>query len=77
MYRLTYLFLLTWHTTSKFDFSIPKWLYHLRFLTLILYLNFIPSRCKWVPVTTAWRVLRLRTDERPPICRVAANILNK
>ena len=32
---------------------------------------------KWVPVTTAWRVLRLRMEERPPIRRVAANILNK
>jgi hypothetical protein len=30
-----------------------------------------------VPVTTAWRVLRLRMGERPPIWRVAANILNK
>jgi hypothetical protein len=32
---------------------------------------------KWVPVTAAWRVLRLRMGERPPIRRVAANILNK
>jgi hypothetical protein len=32
---------------------------------------------KWVPVTTAWRVLRLRMEERPPIWRIAANILNK
>ena len=32
---------------------------------------------KWVPLTTAWRVLRLRMEERPPIWRVAANILNK
>ena len=30
-----------------------------------------------VPVTTAWRVLRLRIEERPPIRRVAANKLNK
>ena len=45
----------------------------------ILVLNFIAtlSRDKWVPVTTAWRVLRLRMEERPPIWRVAANILNK
>ena len=33
--------------------------------------------CQWVPVTTAWRVLRLRMEERPPIWRVAANKLNK
>jgi len=32
---------------------------------------------QWVPVTTAWRVLRLRIEERPPIWRVAANKLNK
>ena len=31
----------------------------------------------WVPVTTAWRVLRLRIEERPPIWRVAVNKLNK
>ena len=33
-------------------------------------------RGKWVPVTTAWHVLRLRTEERPPIWRVAANKWN-
>ena len=31
----------------------------------------------WVSVTTAWRVLMLRMEERPLIWRVAANILNK
>ena len=35
------------------------------------------TRGKWVPVTTAWHVLRLRMEERPPIWRVAAIILNK
>jgi hypothetical protein len=34
-------------------------------------------RDKWVPVTTAGRVLRFRMQERPPKRRVAANILNK
>jgi len=34
------------------------------------------SSMQWIPVTTAWRVLRLRIEERPPICRVAANKLN-
>jgi hypothetical protein len=34
-------------------------------------------RVKWVPVTMAWRVLRLLMEERPPIWRVAANKLNK
>jgi hypothetical protein len=32
-------------------------------------------REKWVPVTMAWRVIRL--EEQPPIWRVTANILNK
>ena len=32
---------------------------------------------KCVPLTTAWRVLRLRMEERLPIRRIAANILNK
>jgi len=31
----------------------------------------------WVLVTTAWRFLRLRIEERSPIRRVAANKLNK
>jgi hypothetical protein len=31
----------------------------------------------WVPVTTKWRVLRLRMEERPPKWKVAANKLNK
>ena len=35
------------------------------------------SHVQWVPVTTAWRVLRLRIEEQPPIWRVAANKLNK
>jgi hypothetical protein len=32
---------------------------------------------KWGPVTTAWRVLRLRMEVRPPTWKVAANVLNK
>ena len=35
------------------------------------------SHDKWVPVTTAWRILKLQIEEWPPIWRVAANILNK
>jgi len=35
------------------------------------------SQVMWVPVTTAWHVLRLRMDERPPIWRIGANILTK
>ena len=31
----------------------------------------------WLTVTTAWRFLGLRMEERPPICGVAVNKLNK
>ena len=31
----------------------------------------------WVPVTTAWRFLGLRMEERPLIWRLAVNKLNK
>ena len=31
----------------------------------------------WVPVTTAWHVLGLRMEERPPIQRETVNKLNK
>ena len=31
--------------------------------------------CKWVSVTMAWCVLRLRMRKQPPIWRVATNIL--
>ena len=33
--------------------------------------------CEWVPVTTAWGILRLRIVESPLIRRVAAIKLNK
>ena len=44
-------------------------------------IRFVDADCgifrdKWVPVNTAWRVLRLRMEERPPMWRVAANILH-
>ena len=29
--------------------------------------SFVGIRDGWVPVTTAWRVLRLRMEERPPL----------
>jgi len=43
----------------------------------ITYLFDLFYRGKTVPVTTAWRVRRLRMEEQSPIWRVAANILNK
>jgi hypothetical protein len=36
-----------------------------------------PEHDKWVPVNTAWRVLSLWMDERSPIWKVAAHMLNK
>jgi len=44
--------------------------------TIIIIIIIIPCD-KGVPVTTAWRVLSSRMEERPPIWRVAANVLNK
>ena len=41
----------------------------------IVLCNEMHGRDEWVPATTAWRVLGLRIEERPPMCRVAANIL--
>jgi hypothetical protein len=38
---------------------------------------YLESKLWWVPVTTVWRVLRVRIEERPPIWRVAVNKLNK
>ena len=38
---------------------------------------FLNPRDKWVCVTTASCVLRMRMEERPPIWKVDANILNK
>jgi hypothetical protein len=32
---------------------------------------------RWVPVTTAWRVLGLRMEERPTISMVYANVFNR
>ena len=31
------------------------------------------SRDKWVRVTTAWRAIGFRMEERPPVLRLAAN----
>ena len=45
-------------------------------MMIIIIIIIIIIRDKWVPVTTAWRVLRLRMEERPPIWRVATNTLN-
>jgi len=39
--------------------------------------EFNSTNVLWVPVTTAWCVLILRIEKRPPIRRVAANKLNK
>ena len=51
---------------------------HCHFYIYTIFVGMPNSFCdEWFLVTTAWRVLRLRMEERPPIWRVAANILNK
>jgi len=35
------------------------------------------TRDRWAPVTTEWRVLGLRMEERPSVWSIAANVLNK
>jgi hypothetical protein len=44
---------------------------------IILYLNMTLSRNKWIPVTTAWSVLRLPDGGTASNMEVAANIFNK
>jgi hypothetical protein len=50
---------------------------HFFFVTDLTICCFITTCFQWVPVTTAWRIIRLQVEEWPPIWRVAANILNK
>jgi hypothetical protein len=75
--------------TSGITFAFT---FHVRWIYIVRSLYFKSSRhLSWshyyyyyyyycyvsgVPVTTAWRVLRLRMEERPPIWRVDANKLN-
>jgi len=42
----------------------------------LLYVVAFRNHDKRVPVTTVRRILRLRMEERPPIWRGAANVLN-
>jgi len=44
---------------------------------LNIYIRLFIARDKRVPVTTTWRFGRSRMEERPPIWRVAANVMNK
>jgi len=52
-----------------------------RAMSVLHFNNFLqilpPVHDQWVPVTTAWRVLKLRIEEWSPIRRVGANKLNK
>jgi hypothetical protein len=62
-----------WSSTTVYDKA------HHRLSAAIVITVLCNVRDRRVPVTTALRVLRLRMEERPPICRVATNtcILNK
>jgi hypothetical protein len=57
--------------------TLPAHLTRLDFITQTILGEENEYRDTWVPVTTAWRVLRLRKEERPPMRRGATNILNK
>jgi len=48
---------------------------NLNFMFACMHDVYFMNRNNWVPVTTAWYVLRFRMEERPPVWRVAANIL--
>ena len=56
------------------DFNRINILQCILFILQLYMIWLFSGRDKWVPVTTAWRVLRLRMEERPPIWRVAANM---
>jgi hypothetical protein len=59
--------------SSHLRLGLPSGLFSSGFPTKTLYTPHV----KRVPVTTAWRVLRLRMEKRPLVWRVAVNILNK
>ena len=61
-----------------FSDTVSRMLVTLGVLTARKYFKYLPTPCdKWVAVNMAWSVVSLRMEERPSICRVAANILNK
>jgi hypothetical protein len=70
------LLLLTVYYLTQNKIKTVKYQPFLKWRTFIK-VNWCEPRDKAVPVTTAWRVPRLRMEERPPIWRVAANKLNK
>jgi hypothetical protein len=57
--------------------TCPTHIILLDFITRIILVEEYRYRNKWNPVNPAWGVLRLRMEERLPIQREAANILNK
>jgi len=68
--------------TSLFQcppFPSPSSHYNIRKRLLLWFYPFavFTSHDKRVPVTTEWLVLTLRMEERPPLWRVAANMLKK
>ena len=65
------------HSSLYCGISIQSILPHPTSLRSIILLTSHLRRHRWVPVTTAWRVLRMRMKELPPIPTVYANILNE
>ena len=83
LYCLTYFFLIVQSFLKLLSFILDiifYILYNLSQLPVLLpcflLCTMYTSRDKWVPVTMARRVLRLRMEEWPPIWKVAANIMN-
>jgi hypothetical protein len=69
---------LNWYSYQIFIvFSFTIFFFKYNILRKVYCINCYSVFCgKWIPVTTAWRVLGLRMEERPPMW-VGANILNK
>ena len=65
-------------SSSHLRLGLPSGFYPSGFRNKTLYTPLLsPIRDKWGPCHHIWRVLRMWMKERPPIWRVAANILNK
>jgi hypothetical protein len=64
-------------TTDRLYYSHPNSSHCHRIIFVFSMVMVFFYRDKRIPVTTASSVLGLRMEERPPIWRVAANILNK
>jgi hypothetical protein len=63
-------------TTYHKKIEYKLWMMTLVHICKLMWHSILQSHDKWNPVTTAWHILGLRTEEWPPIWRVAMNIPN-